>query len=760
MSTLTTTLSITEQMTAPIMSINNAILNLTNQFNAAQSAADIDASSLAAMHNQVQMAGFAAEQMNQMMSLIGQTTDQVTAAQEGHNDSLDKGCKLADILSGKIGKLAGIFGIGFGIKSTIDFFKDCLAQTDQQIRAEQQLANVLANQGRSQEDFLAVKEKAAEIQSRGMYDEGSMIAGAGELATYISDPAALASAMDTLTNYAAGMSRGMEVDDSAMVEYATQLGKALDGSTQGIKLKGFDLTDVQKQIMKTGTDMEKALILDEVISQSWNNAYEDMSNAPTGQIASIKNAFGDIQEEIGARLYPVIMEVIGAIKNNMPAIQQMLLGVVPAIQFIIQRIRDVINVAFAVYKVFAANWSWIGPIIGGIAAVLAIYYGRLLLVNGIEMISKGIRLASAFATMVQGAAMSMAAGASFGLTAATWGLNAALLACPLTWIILAIIAVIVAIVAWANSVGGFRILWMIVVNAILTAWDWVKIGFFTGIYWVLDLWNKLKLGMMTAGVAIANFMGDMKANVLMILQKMVNGAIDIINGFIGTLNKIPGVNIGLIEQVSFGTRAQLDNEAEKQKREAGLQAYRDEIEAGIAGRASELDAMKADARTATANRLSEIDAARNAAAAADAEKTTTSDFVSENFDGVADNVANISANTAAQLDSFEENIKLWRDIAERDAINNITTPEVDVSNLTSAMVNPPESLNYSQDEMQLWRNAAESDVVDNSATTEIHVEFGDINNAVSSEMDLDNIIDYFSEKVEEALLGVAEGVYA
>ena len=53
-------------------------------------------------------------------------------------------------------------------------------------------------------------------------------------------------------------------------------------------------------------------------------------------------------------------------------------------------------------------------------------------------------------------------------------------------------------------------------------------------------------------------MGDMKANVLMILQNMVNGAINIINGFIGVLNKLPGVSIETIAAVTFGTTAQLE----------------------------------------------------------------------------------------------------------------------------------------------------------------------------------------------------------
>jgi hypothetical protein len=126
-------------------------------------------------------------------------------------------------------------------------------------------------------------------------------------------------------------------------------------------------------------------------------------------------------------------------------------------------------------------------------------------------------------------------------------------------------------------------------------------------------------------------------------------------------------------------------------------------------------------------------------------------------------LAAIAANTSSQLDYFEENIKLWRDIAEKEAITNLTTPEVDLSGLAgnlTRIANMQELPDYSPDDMQSWRNAAESNTTNNSTTTKIRVEFGDINNNVSSEMDLSKIIDYIGEKVEEELFSAAEGVYA
>jgi hypothetical protein len=632
-------------------------------------------------------------QLNSIIDATERNVRDNVNEQRNFNEEIARGENAAKGLKGVIAGIAGVFTIRAGMK----FVQDSIDMTHQQIQAEQQLANVLANQGSSQADFNALLKEAAAVQGTTMFSSTAMTGAAAELATYISDAEALKHMMGTVANYAAGMSGGAEVNFQQMVEYATQLGKALDGTYDGLRKKGFELTEQQKEIIENGSDMERALVIDEVINQSWAGLAEQMANTPQGMQVAMTNAFNDIRANIGAQLLPIIMMLFETIQGNLPIIEQMLQGFVPVIQFLIGLIGNILEAAFAVYNFFASNWGIIEPIIWGIVAAFAAW-----------------KLITIALTIKQ-----------WLLTTAIWAKTAALLANPLTWIIVLIGAVIAAIVLWVRHVGGIRVAWLYVVNAILTAWDWVKIGFFTGVYWVIDLWNKMKLGMRTAGTAIANFMTDMKANVLMILQTMVNGAINIINGFIGVLNKIPGVNIGLIEQVSFGTQAKLEAEAVKQAREDDLNAYRDQINAGIEERANRLDAMKSDARDATAERLDAIHEARAAANAKDEESNVTvpSDFVMTNFDGdghmgnIANDTANIASNTGAMKNTGEENIKWLRDIAERDAINKFTIAE-------------------------------------------ISFDMGGVTNNVNSNMDLDGIADYIGDIMMDRLEIVAEGVYA
>ncbi len=312
------------------------------------------------------------------------------------------------------------------------------------------------------------------------------------------------------------------------------------------------------------------------------------------------------------------------------------------------------------------------------------------------------------------------AAAAYGIwTAVTWlqvaanqALLVSLLSNPFLWIAIVIGVIIAKIYEWVQAVGGLKVAWMIVTNALLTAWDKVRIGFFTGVYFVIDLWEKMKLGMMSAGVAIANYMGDMKANVLMILQNMVNGAINIINGFIGVLNKLPGVSIETIAAVTFGTSAQLENEAAKQARNSALNDSRADIEAGIADRQAQLDGMKADAQSATADRLAQIEAVR----VEQANSKMDNDSAGSQWDGLMNGVDDIAGNTAKgakSLEFAEEDIQYLRDIAERDAINRYTTAE-------------------------------------------IHIEQNNENH-ISSNMDLDGVVGYLNDGVEEAVGIATEG---
>lgn len=106
------------------------------------------------------------------------------------------------------------------------------------------------------------------------------------------------------------------------------------------------------------------------------------------------------------------------------------------------------------------------------------------------------------------------------ITAAQWLWNSALLANPITWIIIGVVALIAGIVLLAKKVGGFAKLWQIV-------WDGIKNAFKAVVNFIIGYYNFILSG----------------------LKLMINGAILLLNGLIKQANKIPGIEIKMIPKL-------------------------------------------------------------------------------------------------------------------------------------------------------------------------------------------------------------------
>ena len=307
-------------------------------------------------------------------------------------------------------------------------------------------------------------------------------------------------------------------------------------------------------------------------------------------------------------------------------------------------------------------------------------------------------------------------------TAATWlqveanrALIISLLSNPILWIAVAIGILVGMIYKWIQSVGGLRNAWNLCTLALIVAWNAVKLAFFVGVYWVMDLVAKLQLCWQKAGVAIANFMGNMKVSVLTILQNMINGAIDLINKFIGLLNKLPGVNIEAIEHVTFAATAAAENEAAKAARAEELANFEAELAAAKAGRDAHIDSLKTELNSSVSALQSANAQMKAEAAANNAAEQIALDGIGQDLSGPG-GIKDSAGSAAASLKETTEDLKYMRDLAEQEAINRFTTAEV-------------------------------------------KIDMSGMTNRIDSDMDLDGVLNTLTEGFAEALEVAAEGVH-
>lgn len=395
----------------------------------------------------------------------------------------------------------------------------------------------------------------------------------------------------------------------------------------------------------------------ESMPETFSEVWEDFQNRAVSSLQPILGVFNDVANSA------VIGDILDGTAERMEALagseelQAFIDGLINGMDLFGQ-------VAFAVFDLFAAaagfaadNWSDIAPILWGIAAAA-----------GAVAIAKGIMAA-----------------ADWAATAANDALVVSLLSNPLTWIAVGVALIVTWIYRWIQSVGGITVAWLMAKNAVLTVWDELQIGVMTGVFAVQNWMDSMHLKTATVGVNIANAIGDMKVKVLTHIESMVNGAIGLLNSFIGMLNKIPGVAISAIDKVTFSASAAASNEAAKSARESELSALSAANAENEQARRQHLDTMR---RTADRDRMERLAGIATAKAGADSAGENASGGSSSEFSdlmrgagmpslggktadiGKVGSVGNVK-NIEGEISLSDEDAKLYRDLAERRYMNQI-----------------------------------------------------------------------------------------
>ena len=502
MATLTSSIKLSDQMTAPLRNITNAVNMMLSSWESLDSATagGLDMGDVTAIRTQLNEATIA--------------LDQLGNEQQEFNNKVERG---SDALGGMAGKLAGMVagyislqGAMETVKAGIDYASD-LAEV-------QNVVDV--SFGKSAASINDWSQKALEAYGLNEVTAkryngtlGAMLKSTGIAGDSVVDMS------EKLTGLAGDMASFYNLDTNAAFE---KIRSGISGETEPLK--------------QLGINMSVANLEAYALSQGITTAYDKMSQAEQTMLrynylmAATSDAQGDFARtsDSWANQTRLLSE------NWKEFVGKMAANLLPTLTAGISALNNVI-------KWMSDNTAFITPILGAITTAVGLYTAAVL----VNAAAKGI---DTIATNLKAAAEIRASNATFIATVRQYGLNKALLACPVTWIVSGIILVITAIylvVAAINKVkgtsisatgvifGAFATLGAAIINTVIGVVNaiiqivWAGVEPFVGIIeWILNVANG---GFNSFGDAVKNLIGQIISWFLS-LGKVVTKIIDAIFG--------------------------------------------------------------------------------------------------------------------------------------------------------------------------------------------------------------------------------------
>jgi tape measure domain-containing protein len=719
MSTIASTVQMNDAMSPVINGITNALNICISSFGAMQSASghSIDTASLDTARQHLASAGASFGQIEQNINNAGNGQEhfnnKVVQGQSSMDGLISKAKTLAEAylgfeaikkaidISDEMTQINARLGImNYGLQSNVEL-QDKIFQSAQRSRASyMNTAEAIAKMGLNARMAFSSNDELIAFMEQ--INKQFVIGGASVEETK--------NAMVQLTQaMASGALRGEDLNSilAAAPEIARAIEKSMnwkEGSIKQYAEKGLVTADVVKKAMfKTAEETEQRF---NSMPKTFAQSMEMMKN----------QALMDFK--------PISQEISNLVNNAnfMNFINILLSG----FALITIGVLDIINIVADVGTFIQSNWGLIEPVIWGIIAALIVYNAALLISNTLAGEGVIAMVAKTIADWAETAAL-------IAMTFAQEGLNAALALCPITWIIILIIALVVIFytaIAAMNKFGGtslsatgmiagsFAMLGAAIYNVIAFVWniisslvEFIANVFKNPVYSVQKLFVNLATDVLDVCIAMTSGFDQFATNMANAIIKGINVAMEAWNKFVDLLNEA-----GIADKLGIGKATELNYTtsitSDLQNMKGNLNNSLGEVPTDY------WTAPKMDMKSYGGS----FDWGYSKGAGAEAWASNLLNPQQQDtgqgydYDQLLKNTGDTAANTGKtkdKLDITSEDLKYLRDIADRDTINRFTTAEVKVD-----MTN---------------------------------------HNTVNSELDLDGIMNNLVGSVKEGLVQVREG---
>ena len=202
--------------------------------------------------------------------------------------------------------------------------KDALSAYEVQATAETKLTEIYKSRmGVGKQAAKQTMELASALQKEGVIGDEVALSGAQQLATYAKYPDTVNKLLPSMENLLA-QQKGVNATTEDAVNIGNLMGKVMMGQTGALKRVGISFTEAQEKVLKYGTEEEKAAMLSEVINQNVGNMNKTLAKTPAGKMQQLQNTLGDIKEQLGAALAPVLSDLAEKVSTKViPIIERL-----------------------------------------------------------------------------------------------------------------------------------------------------------------------------------------------------------------------------------------------------------------------------------------------------------------------------------------------------------------------------------------------------------------------------------------------------
>ena len=461
---------------------------------------------------------------------------------------------------------------------------------------------------------------------------------------------------------------------------------------------------------KLSADVVKAAIFASV--DDVNNKFNDMPKT-WGQVwQSIKNT-------ALIKFQPVLNKLNELV--NSAKFQKLINGMMTAMTVVAEVVLFIFDAVGEIASYAYDNWDKLSGVLEIVLGILGAYAIAVGAAKAAEVIYNTVKAASTAASLVYAGATGANVTATTMLTAAQYGLNAAMYMCPYVWIIAIIIAVIMAVILLWEKCEGFREFVTDMNNRIYKLYGRMYNNC------VVPVTNKIVSVM-------GNFLeytGGFIKNIINYFADLALGVVDHMDVVVGAIRRVMEMYNSIASKIGM-TTIDIDYALSKEGIEEMRNKALDSIDSTISKVQSfELEPLDLEEYYARIDEITEKQ-----------KNMTISGFINDWIDNMMGDLPG-------------EDDDLLKEITDALDISDIPDYMGDIADSTDTIA---DSVDISQEDLKYLRDIAERDVINRFTTAEIKVDMQN-NNNISSNMDLDGIIDQLTVGVQEAMEQAAEGVH-